>query len=48
LKTIILTVVVWGCETRSFSLREEQRLKVYENNMVQKIFGPKREEVAGG
>jgi hypothetical protein len=47
-KTIILPFVVYGCETWSLSLREEHRLKVFENEVLRKIFGPKRKEVTGG
>jgi hypothetical protein len=43
-KTIILPVVLYGCETRSLTLREEHRLRVFEN-WVLTIFGPKRDEV---
>jgi hypothetical protein len=43
-KTVILPVVLYGCETRSPTLREEQRLRVFENRVLRKIFGPKREE----
>jgi hypothetical protein len=44
---IILPVVLYGCETWSLTLREEHRLRVFENRVVRKIFGPKRDEVAG-
>jgi hypothetical protein len=47
-KTIILPVVLYGCETRSLTLREEHRLRVFENRVLRKIFGPKRDEVTGG
>jgi hypothetical protein len=46
-KTIILPVVLYGCETWSLTLREEHRLRVFENRMLRRIFGPKREEVMG-
>jgi hypothetical protein len=46
-KTIILPVVLYGCETWSLTLREEHRLRVFENRMPKKIFGPKRDEVIG-
>jgi hypothetical protein len=46
-KTIILPVVLYGCETRSLTLREEHRLRVFENRVLRRIFGPKRDEVAG-
>jgi hypothetical protein len=44
-KTIILPVVMYACETWSLILREEHRLQVFENRMLRRIFGPKREEV---
>jgi hypothetical protein len=47
-KTIILPVVLYGCETWSLTLREEQRLRVFENRVLRRIFGPKRYEVTGG
>jgi hypothetical protein len=47
-KTIILPVVLCGCETWSLSLREEHRLKLFENWVLRIIFGPKRDEVTGG
>jgi hypothetical protein len=43
-KTVILPVVLYGCETWSLTLREEHRLRVFENRVLRKIFGPKREE----
>jgi hypothetical protein len=43
-KTVILPVVLYGCETWSLTFREEHRLRVSENRMLRKIFGPKREE----
>jgi hypothetical protein len=43
-KTVILPVVLYGCETWSLTLREEHRLKVFENRLLTKIFGPKKEE----
>jgi hypothetical protein len=43
-KTVILPVVLYGCETWSLTLREEYRLRVFENRVSGKIFGPKREE----
>jgi hypothetical protein len=46
-KTIILTVVLYGCETWSLTLREEHRLRMFENRVLMKIFGPKRDEVTG-
>jgi hypothetical protein len=46
-KTIILPVVLYGRETWSFMLREEHRLRVFENRVLRRIFGPKRDEVTG-
>jgi hypothetical protein len=46
-KTIILPVVLYGCETWSVRLREEHRLRVFENRVLIGIFGPKRDEVTG-
>jgi hypothetical protein len=43
-KTVILPVVLYGCETWSLTLVEEHRLRVFENRVLRKIFGPKREE----
>jgi hypothetical protein len=43
-KTVILPVVLYGCETWSVTLREEHRLRVSENRVLRKIFGPEREE----
>jgi hypothetical protein len=40
-------VVVYGCETWSLALREEHRLRVFENRVLRKIFGPKGDEVTG-
>jgi hypothetical protein len=47
-KTIILPVVLYGCETWSLTLREEHRLRVFENRVLSRIFGRKRDEVMGG
>jgi hypothetical protein len=44
---IILPVVLYGCETWSLTLREEHRLRVFENKVLRRIFGPKRDEVMG-
>jgi hypothetical protein len=46
-KTIILPVVVCGCETWSLTLREEHRLRMFENRVLRRIFGMKRDEVTG-
>jgi hypothetical protein len=43
-KTVILSVVLYGCETWSLTLREEQRLMVFENRVLRRIFGPERKE----
>ena len=42
-----MPVVLYGCETRSLTLREERRLRVFENRVLRRIFGPKRDEVTG-
>jgi hypothetical protein len=47
-KTIILPVVLYGYETLSLTLREEHRLRVFENRVLRRIFGRKRDEVTGG
>jgi hypothetical protein len=44
-KTVILSVVLYGCETWSLTLGEEHRLRVFESSVLKGIFGPKREEV---
>jgi hypothetical protein len=46
-KTIILPVVLYGCETWSLTLRQEHRLRVFENRVLRRILGPKRDEVTG-
>jgi hypothetical protein len=46
-KTIMLPVVLYGYETWSLTLREEDRLRVFENRVLRTIFGPKRDEVTG-
>ena len=46
-RTIILPVVLYGCETWSLTLREERRLRVFENMVLRRIFGPRRDEVTG-
>jgi hypothetical protein len=43
-RTIILSVVLYGCETWSLTFREELRLRLFENRVLREIFGPKREE----
>jgi len=44
-RTILLPVVLYGCETWSLTLREERRLRVFDNRVLRKIFGPRRDEV---
>jgi hypothetical protein len=46
-KTIILPAVLYGCETWSLTSWEEHRLRVFENRVVRRIFGPKSDEVTG-
>ena len=46
-RTIILPVVLYGCETWSLTLRDERRLRVFENRVLRRVFGPKRDEVTG-
>jgi hypothetical protein len=45
-KTVILWMVLYGCETWSLTLREEHRRRVFENRVL-RLFGPKRDEVMG-
>jgi len=47
-KTIILPVVSYECETWLLTLREERRLEGFENRVLRRIVGPKRDEVTGG
>jgi len=44
-RTIILPLVLYGCETWSLTLREERRQRVFENTVLRRIFGPKKDEV---
>jgi hypothetical protein len=46
-RTVILPVVLYGCDTWSLTLREERRLRVFENKVLGKTFWPKRDEVTG-
>ena len=46
-RTIILLVVLYGSETWSLTLRDERRLRVFENRVLRRVFGPKRDEVTG-
>jgi hypothetical protein len=44
-KTTVLSVILYGCENLPLTLREEHRLRVLENRVLRRIFGPKRDEV---
>jgi len=46
-RTIIIPVVLYGCETWSLTRREERKLTVFENMVLRIIFGPRRDEVTG-
>ena len=46
-RIIILPIVLYRCETWSLMLREERRLRVFENRVLRRVFGPKRDEVTG-
>ena len=46
-RTIILPVVLYGCEAWSLTLRDERKLRVFENMVLRRIFGPRRDEVTG-
>ena len=46
-KTIIFPVVWYGCETWSLTLREERKLRVFENMVLRRIFGSRRDDVTG-
>jgi hypothetical protein len=46
-RTIILSVVLHRCETWPLTLREEHRLRLFQNRVLNKIFGPKMDEVTG-
>ena len=46
-RTIILPVLLCECETRSLTMREERKLRVFENMVLRRIFGPRRDEVTG-
>jgi hypothetical protein len=46
-KAIISSVVLYGCETWSLTLREEHRQRVFENRVLRRICGPKRDDVTG-
>ena len=46
-RTKIFSVLLYGCETWSFILREERKLRVFENMVLRRMFGPRRDEVTG-
>jgi len=46
-RTIILPAVLYGCDTLLLTLREERRLRVFENRVLRTVIGPKRDEVTG-
>jgi hypothetical protein len=46
-RTIILPVVLYGCETWSLTLKKKHRLRVFENRVLRRIFGPKSDGVTG-
>ena len=46
-RTIFLPVVLYGCETWSLTLRDERKLRVFENMVLRRIFGPRRDDVTG-
>jgi hypothetical protein len=46
-RTIILPIVLYGCKTWSLTLKDDRKLGVFENRMLRRIFGPKRDEVTG-
>jgi hypothetical protein len=46
-KTIVLLVVLYGCETLSLTVSKEHKLRVFENRVLRRIFGPKRDRVTG-
>ena len=46
-RTIILPVVLYGCEIWSLTLRKERRLRVFENRVLRRVFGPTGDEVTG-
>ena len=46
-RTIILPVILYGCETWSLTLREERSPRVFENRVLRRIIGPKWDEVTG-
>jgi hypothetical protein len=47
IKTLILPLILYGCETLSLILREEHRLRMFENRVLRRIYGLKRDEMMG-
>jgi hypothetical protein len=47
-KSIISSVILFGCKTWSLTLREEHRLRAFENRVLKRIYGSKRDEIIGG
>ena len=47
-RNVILPVVLYGCDTWSLMLREERTVRMFENRLLRRIFGPKRDEVTRG
>jgi hypothetical protein len=45
--SVLLPAVLYGCKTWSLTLREEHRLRVFENRVLRRIFGPRRDDVMG-
>ena len=45
--SVVVLLVLYGCETWSLTLREERKLRVFENMVLRRIFGPRRDEVTG-
>ena len=45
---VIFSVVLYGCEAWSLTMREERKLRVFENMVLRRIFGPRSDEVTGG
>jgi hypothetical protein len=46
-RSVVLPVVLYVCETSSLTLREEQRLRVFESRVLRRVFGPKSDETTG-
>jgi hypothetical protein len=47
-KTTMLSVVLYGCKTCSLTLKEEHRLRAFQNKVLRRLFGTRRDEVTGG